>query len=410
MAPPRPSPAVNPPLPTFRLLVLAGAIFASVSSEFLPTGLLPEIADGVGVRESRVGLLVSVFAATVALTSIPVTLATQRFDRKRLLVVTLSVFAVTNVLAAVAPTYEALLASRVVGGLAHGLFWSVAGPYATFLVPGTQLARAIAITSGGGSLAFILGVPFTAALGHAFGWRAAFGVMALLVVVFVVLVVVALPSVEHRPRASAGTPTTPLHRDRSLVGVGIVAVSAVVLCTGHNAFSTYIAPWTIDVGGVTPDGLSLVLLALGIAGLVGAVLAGALGDRRPRLVLAAGGGGGAVLLVALATSVGTLPLVLAVLVVYSVAFGVIPPMIHTRNMQAASVPARSLAGSVVTTAFNIGIGAGALLGGVVLDGPGVEAIPWVAAAVLGAGTLFVVATDRTRLRHRPLELGVRVRS
>ncbi|GIG28521.1 MFS transporter [Cellulomonas marina] len=399
-----PAPDPHAPLPTFRLLVLAGAIFASVSSEFLPTGLLPEIADGVGVSESRVGLLVSVFAGTVALTSIPLTLATQRFARKPLLVLTLSVFAVTNVIAALAPSYEVLLVSRVIGGLSHGLFWSVAGPYASFLVPGTQLARAIAITSGGGSLAFILGVPLTAALGHALGWRAAFGVMALIVVVFVVLAVVALPPVEHRRAPVPGAVATPLRRDPSLVGVGIVAVSTLVVATGHNAFYTYIAPWTIQVGGVPSDLLSGVLLALGVAGLVGAVLAGGLGDRWPRLVVTVAVSAATVLLVAFALAGSATGLVVTLLVLYSVAFGVVPPMMHTRNLHAASVRARSLAGSVVTTAFNIGIGLGALVGGLVLDGVGVAAIPLVAAGITAAGLLFVALTDRTRIARVPREL------
>ena len=100
---PVPPPDLQAPFPTVRLLVLAGAIFASVSSEFLPTGLLPEIADGLGVGESRVGLLVSVFAGTVALTSIPVTLATQRFGRKRLLVVGALLLSLGELIAVLTP-------------------------------------------------------------------------------------------------------------------------------------------------------------------------------------------------------------------------------------------------------------------------------------------------------------------
>ena len=169
--------------PLFPLLVLAGAIFVSVSSEFLPTGLLPDISADLGVSESRVGLLVAVFAFTVVVTAAPLTVLTRRFSRKGLLVALLGIFALSNLLAAAAPNYETLAAARVLGGFAHGLFWAVVGPYVSLLVAPRQLARAISVTTGGGALAFMLGVPFTAALGHVVGWRWAFVAMAVLVVV-----------------------------------------------------------------------------------------------------------------------------------------------------------------------------------------------------------------------------------
>src|SRR4051794_21438199 len=108
--------------PLFRLLVLTGAIFVSVTSEFLPTGLLPDMAAELGVSESQIGLLITVFAGTVVLSTAPLTVLTRRYSRKWLMVLLLGAFALTNVLCAVAPTYEVLLVARVLGGLAHGLF------------------------------------------------------------------------------------------------------------------------------------------------------------------------------------------------------------------------------------------------------------------------------------------------
>jgi len=271
------APASADRLPLLRLLVLSGAIFVSVSSEFLPTGLLPDIAADLRVSESRVGLLVTLFAFTVAVTTAPLTLLTRRVSRKWLLVGLLGVFALSNVLAAVAPTYELLGAARVVGGLAHGLFWAVTTPYIALLVAPGQLARAISITTAGGSFAFILGVPFTAAIGHAVGWRAAFVVMAALVVVFAVLGALTLPSVEH-PRAARRTVTDgmPARPDRSLWAVVITGVTVLLIATGHNLYYTYIAPWTIEVAEVSPDLVSLVLLFYGVAGAVGLLSCGGL--------------------------------------------------------------------------------------------------------------------------------------
>jgi DHA1 family inner membrane transport protein len=359
--------------PLFRLLVLAGAIFVSVSSEFLPTGLLPDIAGDLDVSESRVGLLITVFAFTVVISTGPLTVLTRRYSRKGLLVVLLGVFAISNVLAAVAPNYEILASARVLGGLAHGLFWAVAGPYVALLVSPTQLARAVSVTTGGGALAFILGVPFTAAIGHAVGWRWAFVTMALLVVVFAVLTVVALPA------------------------VGIVAVTVLLVATGHNLFSTYIAPWAITVAGVADDNISLLLLFYGLAGGAGLLLAGLFGDRHPRLTLN-------VMVIALVVTIiasallarGLLPAIL-VTMLWGASFGGLPALFHTRALRAASPRTQVYAGAIMTTAFNIAIGLGALLGGVVLDELGIAVVPYVAAGVVAIAVVCVLATDRARL-------------
>lgn len=394
--------------PLFRLLVLAGAIFVSVSSEFLPTGLLPDIASDLDVSEARVGLLVTVFAFTVVVSAAPLTLVTHRFSRKGLLVVLLGVFALSNVLAAVSANYETLAAARVLGGLAHGLFWAVAGPYVSHLVAPRQLARAISVTTGGGALAFILGVPFTAALGHVVGWRWAFVAMAVLVVLFAVLTVVSLPAVEHRvPKRQVTTTDTGSiiapKRDRSIIAVGIVAVTVLLIATGHNLFYTYIAPWVIAVGGVADDHVSLVLLFYGLAGALGLLAAGAFGDRFPRLTLN-------VMTVALTASIllaalagRGLGLTIVLLMLWSASFGGLPALFQARALHAASARIRDITGAIVTTAFNSAIGLGALFGGIALDEFGIIVVPFVAAAVVAAGVLWVLVTDRARIAAHPAD-------
>lgn len=394
--------------PLFRLLVLAGAIFVSVSSEFLPTGLLPDIAAGLDVSESRVGLLVTVFAFTVVLSAAPLTVLTRRFSRKWLLVMLLGIFAISNVLAAFAPNYETLAVARVLGGLAHGLFWAIASPYVSILVAPTQLARAVSVTTGGGAFAFILGVPFTAAIGHAVGWRWAFATMAGLIVAFAVLTVVFLPALDHRvPKRLVMTTDTgsiiAVKRDRSIIAVGIVGVTVLLIATGHNLIYTYIAPWVISVAGVPGDSVSLLLLFYGIAGALGLLVAGVFGDRYPRLTLN-------LMVVALVASLivtalfarGLVPAIL-VTMLWSASFGGLPALFQTRALHAAWARIRDLTGAIVTTAFNSAIGLGALLGGVALDQLGIASIPYVAAAVVAAGAGWVFATDRARIAAHPAD-------
>lgn len=383
--------------PFLRLLVLTGAIFASVSSEFLPTGLLPEMAADLDVSESQIGLLVTVFAATVVVSTAPLTVLTRRYSRKWLMVMLLGTFALTNVLCAIAPSYGFLVGARVLGGLAHGLFWAVTGPYASLLVPKHQLARAISLTNAGGTMAFILGVPFGTFLGHALGWRMAFGAMAAIVLVFMVFVILHLPPVSHLVPLRTGEIAVPTRKDRSLPAVVIVCISVVLVITGHNIFYTYIAPWSIQVGGIDEAGVSGLLFAYGAAGAIGLALGGAFGDRYPRgsVNVALAGVALAILGLGLWGS-SVVPIVIG-LVVWSVCFGGVPALMHSRVLHSASERIRDLAAAWLTTAFNLAIGGGALIGGLILDGFGIGVLPWVAAAVITTGLVFVLATDRARI-------------
>ncbi len=383
--------------PFFRLLVLTGAIFASVSSEFLPTGLLPEMAAELRVSESQIGLLVTVFAATVVVSTAPLTVLTRRYSRKWLMVLLLGIFALTNVLCAIAPNYWFLVGARVLGGLAHGLFWAVTGPYAARLVARHQLARAISVTNAGGTLAFILGVPFGTFLGHALGWRLAFAAMAVVVLVFMVCVIVYLPPVSHLVPLATGEIAVPARKDRSLPAVLIVCLTVVLVVTGHNIFYTYIAPWAIQVGGIDEGAISGLLFVYGAAGAVGLVLAGAFGDRFPRGSVNVALAGVTVSVLALAAfGTSAVPIVIG-MIVWSVFFGGMPSLLHSRVLHSASERIRDLAAAWLTTAFNIAIGGGALIGGILLDNLGIRVLPWVAAAAVAAGLAFVLSTDRARM-------------
>ncbi|WBU36761.1 MFS transporter [Homoserinibacter sp. YIM 151385] len=385
------------PFPLFRLLVIAGAIFASVTSEFLPTGLLPDMAGELRVSESQIGLLVTVFAGTVVLTTAPLAMLTRPLSRKRLMIATLLVVAVANVAAALAPTYELLMGARILGGLAHGLFWAVTGPYASRIVPRHQLARAVAVTNIGGTLAFVLGVPLGTALGHALGWRAAFAIMGAVVLVLMVLVMVALPAVSHLVPLATGEIPTPVRRDPTLRAVLAVCVTVLLVMIGHNAFYTYIAPWIIEVGRMPGDSVSVLLFVYGGAGAVGVLLAGILGDRFPRAT-PIGAIAGVAVAVAVLGAVAREPwAIIAMLAVWSIAFGGLPAIFQTRLLHSASPRLRDVASAWLTTSFNIAIGGGALIGGILLDVWGVGWLPAVMTVLVGAGLVFAIATTPKRV-------------
>jgi predicted MFS family arabinose efflux permease len=388
------------PLPS--LLVLSGAIFASVSSEFLPTGLLPDIADELKVSVSQVGLLVTVFAITVVVSTAPLTALTLRFPRKWLMVAALGVLVGANLLCAIAPSYAFLAVARVLGGLAHGVFWSVTGPYSTRLVSPRHLSRAVAVTQAGGSAAFVLGVPIGTALGHALGWRLAFAVMAAVVMLMLLLVAFALPAVSHLVPLATGEIAIPSRRDRTLPALIIVAATALLINLGQNTFYTYVVPWTTQVGGVAAGDVGGVLFVYGLAGAVGLVIAGVFGDRFPRGALLLLLAGIVVAVVGLALVAPDAPVRVVIgLAILSVAFGGIPSLLQSRMMHSVSARLRDTASAWVTISFNLAIGGGALLGGVLLDRLGIQVLPWAEGALVLAAIVFILATDRRRVSLHP---------
>lgn len=379
--------------PVRAISLLSLSVFVSVTAEFMPTGLLPQIAQGLGATEAQVGLLVTIFAGTVVVTAMALTAITRRFSRKSLVIAALLVMALSNVAAALAPNFAAMVGARIVGGLSHGLFFALANAYAAYLVPAHRLGRAIAILTAGGTFAFILGVPVGTALGEAFGWRLAFVALAIVVLLLAIGLMVSLPGVNTERILATGEIPVPVRQDPTLPWVVVAAIIVVLVMAGHNTFYVYIAPYLIDAAGFGPDRVAVLLFGYGLAGAVGVVVAGVVGDRYPR-----GGLIGAVAIAGVAMAslsmLTDIPLaVIVVVMVWAAGFGGIPALLQLRLLRAASVAVRDFASSVLVTAFNVGIGGGALLGALLYDVVGVAALAWVGALALLAAIVVAGVSD-----------------
>jgi len=407
-------PRTTSPFPYFALVTVAIAIFLSVTTEMLPTGLLPEMSADLHVSESLIGITVSVFAFTVVVSTAPLTALTRRIPRHALVVTVLLVLAVSTVATASAPTYILLVAARIVGGLAHGVFWSVVGAYAAYLVPRDQVGRAVSITLGGGSLAFVLGVPLGTALGHAIGWRASFFVLGILLIIGAGFVYRFLPRVDHLVGAAVvGTVTGGItvlddefrqssvpRRDHSAMAVVFVCVITAIIMIGEYCFYTYVAPYLTRAVGLDASALSPALFAFGIAGAISLVIVASALGRRPRLGLMIS----LVVLLASVLLLGFVPRVLPVSLpaffLWGLAIGILPPLLQTRMLHAAPARIRDTASAFYTTAFNVGIGGGALLGAVLLGTLGLGSLPFVFAGILLLSIVLVLISDAL-LRQRP---------
>jgi len=379
--------------PLTALLLLAAAIFVAVTSEFVPVGLLQDLAETFEISESQVGLLVTIFAGAVVLSAAPLTALTRNVPRKQLVIVVLIVFAIGNLLAALAPTYAVLVIARVIGGVAHGLFWSIVGAYTGYLVPKRHLGRAVAITSGGGSAAFVLGVPLGTALGHAVGWRMTFGVIAALIIVILLLVVKFLPAISHGVELKTGEIALPMRKDKTVLGVVLLCVIVLITMNAHYIFYTYITPYLTDVAAFDPDNIASILFLFGGAGAIGLVISGLVADRYPRAGLVVAFLIVAACVLVLAIWHNNTAIVLGAIVVWAIAFGGAPAMMQTRLLHTASPRVRDAASAWYTTSFNAAIGLGALIGGGLLDAYSLEILPYIDVALLIVGIVFLLVSN-----------------
>lgn len=418
-----------PPFPWAAMLALAAAAFLAVTSESLPTGLLPEIAAGLNTSTPQTGLLVSVYAFTVVIATTPLTALTRRVPRRLLMVIVIVVIGIGSLLLAIAPNYGVAVIARVIGGSAHGVFWAVTGSYAGRIVAPSQIARAVAITGGGVSLALILGSPLATILGHAAGWRVAFAVIGGMLVVGAFVIGAILPRENAAPAFTAGMPVVTggiatmtggittvtsgggqhrtragrgvVRRDASVRPVLLICVLTGVITLGNFTLNAYVAPFIVDAMGLGAGAVGPLLAVGGAMGAISLVAVGAWLGKRPvasitvGLTLTVSG------VVLLALLPGVTPLAIASFALWGLAFGCLPPLLQTEVLHATSARFRDTASALYTTSFNVGIGGGAVIGGAVYAAWGVNAVPWAALSILLVSIGFFAATVRSWSRsHR----------
>jgi predicted MFS family arabinose efflux permease len=397
------------------LIVLATSVFLSVTAEMIPTGLLPEMSQSLGVTESQTGLLISFFAFAVVLTSVPLSLLFRRVPRHTLLIAVLVAVAVASVAAAVAPSFEFLVGARIVSGMAHGVFWGVVGAYSAHLVPKEQIGRAVAITTAGGTLAFVLGVPLATSVGHAFGWRMPFLGIGVLTLLGAVLLYFLLPRVQHlqheegerRTHATTspnGKPRRRLALNETVPAVAMICILAAVVMIGNYSFYTYIAPFMITRMGVAEGDVGFLLFLYGIAGAGGLLLTGLVFAKRPTFGLFFSLIATATAVFVLAVFAGNPVVAIGAFVLYGVVFGMLPTLMSTQLMRTAAPSVRDSASAFYSTAFNTGIGFGALVGGFFLDSFGLTSLPFIYLIGLALGLALLIATPAlTRRAQRSQE-------
>jgi predicted MFS family arabinose efflux permease len=383
-----------------------GAVFALtlcvatlIASEFMPISLLTPIAADLRMTEGGVGQAIAVSGIFAVVTSLVISSATRGIDRRVvLLALTLTMMA-SGAMVAFAPNPGVFMAGRALIGIVIGGFWSMSAATVMRLVPEAEVPRALGVLNGGNALATTVAAPLGSFLGEYVGWRGAFFSVVPLAALTLVWLLASLPSMPSERHSQGGTVFRVLRRRQ--VPTGMLAVTVFFL--GQFALYTYLRPYLEAVTGVGVSGLSLILLGMGVAGLLGSWLIGVILRTRLYSLLIAMPLAMATIAVAL-TVFGGIPVVVAVLLAAWGLIGTAAPVAWWLWLSRVLPDDAEAGGGLMVAVIQMAIALGATVGGLLYDTSGYRSTFAVSATALCASALLAYIAWRQQSRM-PVDSG-----
>ncbi|MDJ0317698.1 MULTISPECIES: MFS transporter [Arthrobacter] len=373
----------SPKVVAWAILSLAIGGFGIGTTEFAMMGLLPNVAEGVGVSVPTAGHVISAYALGVVIGAPLLIAVSAKMPRKALALSLMALFTVGNLLSVFANDYTTLLITRFIAGLPHGAFFGVAAVLAASMVAPTKRGRAISMVMMGLSVANVLGVPLATFVGQQFGWRWLFVLVALIGVITMVCMSIFVPAQKAHPDASLRNELSALRRGQ----MWLTLLIGVVGFGGFFAVYTYVANTMTDVAGFASDFLPIIVGLYGVGMVVGNYVGGRIADWSVMGSIYLVMGFIAAMLVIYALSVHIQWMALLMIFVIGASGAMLIPSLQTRLLD-VSPGAPTLASSLNHSALNLANALGAFLGGLVITwGWGYTAPALVGAvlAVLGLG-------------------------
>jgi DHA1 family inner membrane transport protein len=391
--------------PHFALAVLALAVggFAIGTTEFVTMGVLPQVADGVGITIPEAGHTISAYALGVVIGAPVIAFVGAKLPRRALLLGLMAAYALFNALSALAPNYETLLLARFLDGLPHGGYFGVASLVAASMVAPERRGRAMALVLMGLPVANVVGVPSATWLGQTLGWRASYWVVAGLAALTIVMVLSFVPDCPGNPEATGRRELLALRKPQ----VWFAIVAGAVGFGGMFALFSYVAPMATRTAGLPDGAVPIFLLTLGLGMVFGNWVAGLAVDRSLRLSLLGAPIG---LVATLLLTWVLLPfgyLALPALFLVTTAGSVLALGLMMRLIDAAE-HAETLGAAMSHGSLNIGNALGAWLGGVTIAAGWGFSSPLLVGALLSLAGFAVLAVAFRLDRPAPVEVEARV--
>lgn len=374
---------------------LTFSAFIFNTSEFIPIGLLSDIAADFNITESHAGLMITVYAWVVALASLPLMLVFAKTESKKLMLSITALFVVSHVLSGIASDFYMLMLSRMGVACAHAIFWSIVTPLAVKTAPEGKQSTALSFIVSGSSIAMIVGLPLGRTIGLYAGWRATFliiGAVALMILCILALVLKKTPgesnfSIRKLPA---------LFKTPALLGIYLITVIAI---TGHFTGYSYIEPFMGQVAGMGSTLITLVLTLFGVVGIFGSVIFSKFYDRHPGFFIKYAVSGICISLLLLQAASFSIWSEFLLCVFWGLAINSYNLVFQSEIIRNAP-QGTAVAMSIYSGIYNVGIGTGALVGGAVCDGMGIQYIGYVGGAIVlialvyGAKKLFPVLAGK----------------
>ena len=379
----------------WRVVIMACAAFIFNTTEFVPVALLTDIGQSFDMQSSDVGLMMTVYAWTVMIMSLPAMLATGDMERKGLLLKLFVIFIIGHIISVIAWNYWILLIARMCIAVAHSLFWAITASLVMRVAPKNKKTQAIGMLAIGTSLATILGLPLGRVVGQLVGWRITFAIIAALAVVVMILIMRLLPNL---PSKNAGSLSSlPILAKRPLL-TGLYATTVLIVSAHFTAY-TYIEPFMVQIGELDPNLATIILLVFGVSGITASVIFNRLYRFGPTQFIS-----GAMILLTISltfmlASASYTATMFTLAFIWGIGISCIGLALQMRVLQLAP-DATDVASAIYSGIFNAGIGAGALFGNQIAHHIGLEYIGFSGAALaMIALGIFVFFNFRYRAQN-----------
>lgn len=380
------------------LIGLTFAVFVFNTSEFMPIGLLTDIATDLNISEARAGLLISVYAWVVAIMSLPLMIMVSKMELKRLLLSIIALFVVSHVASAFAEGYYTLMLSRIGVACLHSIFWSIAPPLAVRTVPDGKRALGLSTIATGSSVAMVVGLPLGRVVGLYVGWRMTFLSIAIISALIFIFIAVVFPKLQSRGKFAFKQLPDLLH-NRVLVGVFIMSV---LFATAHYTGYSYIEPFLGKVAAMSPDVVTLVLIVFGASGMLGSISFSKYYMTNRRRFMFVMTIGPALCLLLLQVAAASLLSVVVVCIMWGAMATAFNIAFQDNTIRFAPENATSIGMSIFSGIFNLGIGSGAYVGGLVVSHLSIDYIGYAGGLIGLIATLYLSVRYFPNMRRREM--------